>query len=127
MMKKEEEAAKKEKNLRPIGEGAHQDPKAVKQRTTHIIEGIFISCLAIKKTHSILQNRFSPTVFWPSIKVMSISFMNAVDPVFWPLANKLNTGVETFSSKSACGVALLPLDLHLDNIEDELKATCHFV
>jgi len=32
--KKEEEApAKKEKNLRPIGEGAHQDPKAVEQRT----------------------------------------------------------------------------------------------
>ena len=35
VMKKEEQAAKNEKNLRPIGEGAHQDPKAVKQRTTH--------------------------------------------------------------------------------------------
>merc|ERR1711865_983739 len=32
---KKEESAKKQKQLRPIGEGAHQDPKAVKQRTTH--------------------------------------------------------------------------------------------
>ena len=92
----------------------------VEKSSTDVINRVFNPILGVERTEVFLRQLFSPTTASLVTDVVPIIFMYGVKPMVWPVFNWLRCRISSFSSKSARGNVLLPLDLHLNRVEVEI-------